>query len=238
MIVDRQKVVQKQRLRVFFRQQRSQCSRVKQIVSAVKLGTSVSRYLLPKRVHQRVALYASTRAECDMTKVARLLKMRGHVVFLPIVKEKDSPLVFRQAPVSHWRYLPKKHFNIPEPMGCRDYVAGQLDVIFMPLLAFDVHNNRLGMGGGFYDRTLSSSQFKQRKTSRANNMSEVGWKSIRRLNRPVTVGVGYDFQRYKGRLPIEENDCPVDIMLTPSTLNVRAIRRQSQSVFKASPGLA
>ena len=47
-------------------------------------------------------------------------------------------------------------WGIPEPQGGIEIDPQQLDVIFIPLLAFDIKGNRLGYGKGFYDRFLSN----------------------------------------------------------------------------------
>lgn len=46
-------------------------------------------------------------------------------------------------------------YGIPEPREGLEVPANQLDVVFVPLLAFDLNGNRIGYGGGFYDRFLS-----------------------------------------------------------------------------------
>lgn len=50
--------------------------------------------------------------------------------------------------------LRKNHFNIPEPIYGHSVPVNQIDVVFVPLLAFDKEGNRIGYGGGFYDRFL------------------------------------------------------------------------------------
>jgi len=51
--------------------------------------------------------------------------------------------------------LKKNKWNIPEPTGGIEVPLMQLDVVFIPLLAFDKKGNRIGYGKGFYDRFLS-----------------------------------------------------------------------------------
>ena len=71
------------------------------------------------------------------------------------------------------------YFGIPEPdISPRKRCPPRaLDVVLMPLVAFDESGNRLGMGGGFYDQTFSYK-------SRAANVSK-----------PLLIGVAYEFQR-------------------------------------------
>lgn len=51
--------------------------------------------------------------------------------------------------------IKKNHYNIPEPDGGIEIQASQLEVVFVPLLAFDAVGNRIGYGKGFYDRFLA-----------------------------------------------------------------------------------
>src|SRR5690606_3034621 len=50
--------------------------------------------------------------------------------------------------------IKKNHWNIPEPVEGLEVPANKLDVVFLPLLAFDLIGNRVGYGKGFYDTLL------------------------------------------------------------------------------------
>lgn len=52
--------------------------------------------------------------------------------------------------------IKKNHYNIPEPVDGIEIQPSQLDVVFVPLLAFDMAGNRIGYGKGFYDRFLAN----------------------------------------------------------------------------------
>lgn len=51
--------------------------------------------------------------------------------------------------------LVKNKYGIPEPIDGIEVDPAKIDVVFVPLLAFDVHGNRVGYGKGFYDRFLA-----------------------------------------------------------------------------------
>ena len=50
---------------------------------------------------------------------------------------------------------PYKIFE-PNPLRCREIQLEEIEYILVPALAFDITNNRLGYGGGYYDKALSS----------------------------------------------------------------------------------
>ena len=69
----------------------------------------------------------------------------------------------------------------------------QLDIIFTPLVAFDDSGNRLGMGGGFYDRTLAG--------------------LANKINNTAIIGLAYD-QQQVDQLPLEAWDIPLPRIIT------------------------
>ena len=52
----------------------------------------------------------------------------------------------------------KNEYNIPEPVDGIEVPISKIDVVFVPLLAFDTKGNRVGYGKGFYDKFLSQCQ--------------------------------------------------------------------------------
>jgi 5-formyltetrahydrofolate cyclo-ligase len=88
--------------------------------------------------------------EIDLRPLWHTLHQRGHTVLLPQTPPRGHPLVFRE-----WHprcTMIRERFGTERPDG-RVAVP---DLIFVPLLAFDRQGNRLGYGGGYYDRTLAS----------------------------------------------------------------------------------
>lgn len=84
---------------------------------------------------------------------------------LNILSGKDKNIVvsksdFKTGLMSHFlltdnTIIKKDSYNIPEPVDGIEILPNKLEVVFVPLLAFDTHGNRVGYGKGFYDRFLS-----------------------------------------------------------------------------------
>ncbi|WP_338356796.1 5-formyltetrahydrofolate cyclo-ligase [Yeosuana marina] len=84
---------------------------------------------------------------------------------LNILSGKDKNIVisksdFKTGLMSHFlltdnTVIKKNNYNIPEPIDGIEIFPNKLEVVFVPLLAFDNHGNRVGYGKGFYDRFLS-----------------------------------------------------------------------------------
>ena len=104
---------------------------------------------------QHIALYVSFDGEISTEKLIKTLWAQDKHVYLPVLHPFNSNhLLFL-------RYLPdtpmlKNKFGILEPkLNVQNVLPlDELDILFTPLVAFDKQGNRLGMGGGFYDRTL------------------------------------------------------------------------------------
>ena len=115
--------------------------------------------LIEERNAQHIALYVSFDGEISTDKLIKTLWAQDKHVYLPVLHPfNPNHLLFL-------RYLPdtpmlKNKFGIWEPKLNVQNVLPlyELDILFTPLVAFDKQGNRLGMGGGFYDRTLQNWQ--------------------------------------------------------------------------------
>ena len=113
--------------------------------------------LIEERNAQHIALYISFDGEISTDKLIKILWAQGKQVYLPVLHPfKPNHLLFL-------RYLPdtpmcQNKFGIWEPkLNVQNVLPlKELDILFTPLVAFDKQGNRLGMGGGFYDRTLQN----------------------------------------------------------------------------------
>lgn len=112
---------------------------------------------IEERNAQHIALYVSFDGEISTEKLIKTLWAQDKHVYLPVLHPfNPNHLLFL-------RYLPdtpmlKNKFGIWEPkLNVQNVLPlDELDILFTPLVAFDKQGNRLGMGGGFYDRTLQN----------------------------------------------------------------------------------
>lgn len=116
---------------------------------------------LPKAAN--VALYQDAFGELPTFGIVQFCLRYGYTPHLPVVR--GDKLVF--APIypkytdrhGVWRFAKKRHrLGMHEPISCFYRPIHQMDVIFCPLVAIDRQGNRMGMGGGFYDRSLANYQ--------------------------------------------------------------------------------
>lgn len=108
----------------------------------------------------------------------------------------------RFAPWRSGDALVQNRYGIPEPdlAPSSQLSPRDLDVVLLPLLAFDRHGARLGTGGGFYDRSFDFLL------------------DLPRPARPLLIGVGYEFQAQEQNLPSEPWDVPLDMAVTETRL--------------------
>lgn len=151
---------------------------------------------------QRIAVYLSADGELDtQALIARGWEM-GKQLYLPVLlPQGENRLWFaRYAPDTA---LQPNRFNILEPAHpTRTRVAPLgLDLVLTPLVAFDTHGHRLGMGGGFYDRSF------------AYLLRHRTWL------RPRLIGLAYDFQK-QSSLSSQRWDVPLHAVATDHQLYI------------------
>lgn len=145
---------------------------------------------------RRIALYWPVDGEIDPRALIRLPLFSRHDFYLPVLQVFPANTL-RFARWLGTRAQHRNHFGIPEPRGRHTLPAQRMDAILLPLTGFDAQGNRLGMGGGFYDRTLA---FKRR----------CGHKSA---GKPLLIGVAHACQQVAS-LPAADWDVDLPLVVT------------------------
>ncbi len=101
-----------------------------------------------------ISAYSGYGTEIDPLPLIKEASAQGHKFCLPCVLEKGQPLQFRAYDLGDLVRLGE--FGILEPLGSAPVVRP--DILLVPMLGFDRSGNRLGRGGGFYDRTLNAAR--------------------------------------------------------------------------------
>ena len=144
---------------------------------------------------RRLALYQSEDGEVDLRLLGLALVSDGIQLCLPVLRPgRENRLWF--APYHPGDRMHRNRFDIAEPDTRRfpPLALRSLDLVLMPLVGFDERLNRIGMGGGFYDRT-----FAFRRNSR--------WR------RPLLIGIAHECQKVSG-LDQRHWDVPMDAVVT------------------------
>ena len=185
----------RQQIRQVIRSRRQQISPEQQTSASQILIEQFKQHPLISRA-ERIALYLATDGELDTSPVIEWCWQQHIAVCLPVLHPfSKGHLLFlhftADSPMSTNR------FGIIEPqLNCQQIVPlSSIDIICTPLVAFDQQGNRLGMGGGFYDRTLTK------------------WHH-QRLG-PYPIGLAHDCQEVDS-VPTEHWDVPLPEILTPT----------------------
>jgi len=137
------------------RTQRRHLSSKERRIAALRVRQKLSNMRI-FRASRRIAFYLPNDGELDLTPLLQQAWAMKKTCYLPVLNTLTAnQLSF--APFHRNTPLQLNRFGIPEPhISPRRLVsASALDLILVPLVAFDIQGNRLGMGGGFYDRTLA-----------------------------------------------------------------------------------
>lgn len=154
------------------------------------------------RAAQHVACYLPNDGELDLGSLIEQCWAIGKAVYLPVLSSIHR---------NHLHFLPftpgdelvPNRFGIPEPLirSRRMIALKRLDLVLMPLVGFDARGNRLGMGGGFYDRSFAF--LRRRKI----------W------HKPTLLGVAYNFQQVE-QLDGKPWDVPLKGVVTETGVQI------------------
>ena len=124
--------------------------------------------------------------EVDTIEILEKLEKQNYKISLPKIKKNFQMDFF------HWSTkdpLSLNEYGIPEPTSNKVIYP---NFLLVPLVAFDKHFNRIGYGGGFYDRYI---------------------KKIKKNNKVITIGLAYSYQKVR-EIQTNENDIKLDFIIT------------------------
>lgn len=167
-------------LRRQMRAQRSSLSPAEQAHAALQVAQCIAHSTLFQR-SRHIACYLPQRGELDPTPLMQRAWAMRKTCYLPVLSPLPSGRLWF-VPYRQGDPLTPNRFGILEPCLSTAHRAPPwvLDLVLTPLVAFDTQGNRLGMGGGFYDKTFSF--------LRQNLYWRQHWR------KPRLVGLAYDFQ--------------------------------------------
>ena len=184
---DDRKVLRKQ-----LRARRRAVSPTERARAAKLVARNADRYL-HLRVDWRIAIYTSMATELDTAPLIELARRRGCVVYVPRIDRHSASRKMRFVELTGPQRL--NRLGIHEPEASETIGARWLDVVFLPLVGFDGHGDRLGMGGGYYDRAFA---FRL-------------WRKV--WHAPRLIGLAYSFQQVEG-LVAAAHDVRLDAVVT------------------------
>ncbi|MBX2885208.1 MAG: 5-formyltetrahydrofolate cyclo-ligase [Granulosicoccus sp.] len=151
-----------------------------------------------------VAGYLASRGEINVAPTLDWLRSLGWRTVLPVISVINEAPGLLFAPFNEQTPMKAGKFNIPIPdVPVTDYItAAELDLVLVPLVGFDHTGNRLGMGGGYYDRTFAFRVGLSDSTETKQHATE-----------QVFIGVAHECQRVD-TVPIENWDIPLQAVAT------------------------
>ena len=124
--------------------------------------------------------------EVDTLEILKNLIGKKYEISLPKISKNNTMNFIK------WSFnkpLLINNYGIPEP---QEQTIVYPDILIVPLVAFDDHLNRLGYGGGYYDRYIAK---------------------VLKKKEVITIGLGYSFQKVE-KLPYNENDIKLNYIIT------------------------
>ena len=152
----------------------------------IDLDKFISFLKIKKLNSKNVGGYYPSNYEIDDLELLVLLKKKNFKVSLPIIK-KNNQMNFYNWSINDPLKINK--FGIPEPLGSKIIYP---DILLVPLVAYDGHLNRLGYGGGYYDRYIEK---------------------LEKIKKVIKIGLAFSFQKISS-IPINQYDKRLDFIVT------------------------
>tara|TARA_B110000027_G_scaffold121335_1_gene135412 strand:+ start:1168 stop:1746 length:579 start_codon:yes stop_codon:yes gene_type:complete len=181
---------EKSALRKFLLNRRSSYASINDVTNNLHIHI---KPLIDSFITQQVSIFQPYNNEIDTNNLITLLFSKKISISLPCIDEDSNQMIFRE--LKEGEELVKGKYGILEPSDKNKVIIPS--VLFIPLLAFDDNGNRLGYGGGYYDKYIEELENNE-------NMS-------------IKIGVGYSFQKIN-EVPNNSMDKKLNWILTEKYL--------------------
>jgi len=151
----------------------------------INLENFISLLKIDKSNLKNIGGYYPSNCEIDDLDILNFLEKKNLKVSLPII-EKDNQMNFYSW--SRNDLLRINKFGIPEPVSSKILYP---DILLVPLVAYDSSLNRLGYGGGYYDRYIEK---------------------IEKIKKVIKIGLAFSFQKISS-IPINQYDKKLDFIV-------------------------
>ncbi len=140
-----------------------------------------------------VMIYLSCNNEVDTSNIINFCLEKEKTVCVPKIVSKGIMLAYKIENLDFDKNFIKNKYGIYEPKSTIEVLPADIDCAIVPMVGADILHNRLGYGGGYYDRFLS-------KTN------------------AYKIGLCYNFQLFKAELTTEKTDIKMDMIITDSNV--------------------
>ena len=187
----------KSEIREIFKKNRLALDPVEARIQSQLVNQNFIFNLLPKIYSKEkiFSLYIPASNEVDPTAIANFFKKNNIKFSYPKIISDNLPLQFIAYENEQKFSNNNTYSKILEPESGKIITP---DILIIPLVAFDRKLYRLGMGKGFFDKTIANLKSQGKKIT--------------------TIGLAYDSQRFEGLLPIENTDQRLDFIALPTSL--------------------
>ncbi len=188
-------------IRQEIRRRRNSLSKIEQEEAAKLLKMNFTQHLKQEKSTKthHIGVYFSNDAELDTSLLIKELWSKNHTLYLPVIHPFNGTTLYFQRYEENSPMRPNRYGILEPKLNCSQICPLQeLDYLLMPLVAFDSLGNRLGMGGGFYDKTLAS-------------YHNENWQ------KPQLIGLAHQCQHVES-LPVESWDVPLNFIITPQKI--------------------
>ena len=140
-----------------------------------------------------ISSYNNIKSEVNILEFTRFIQKKGKKIVLPSILKVNSHLFFKEWKINTRLILGKFNIKIPT-----ENIFLTPRVLLIPMVAFDKYRNRLGYGGGYYDRTISF---------------------LEKENKILKIGIAFDEQQ-TDLVPTTKFDKKMDLIITPTRIIV------------------